>query len=131
MVSPPLCSHARASATHWSQVTSSWPSIIRQTRTDDRMPVVPYEISTDRSRRDLPRGHRFRSPARYRSPGVEFAVVERSVEGSLPFGVYADDGSQVGFARVVTDRATFAWIADVYNEAEHRGHGLGKRLVAE
>jgi GNAT superfamily N-acetyltransferase len=94
------------------------------------MPGVPYEISTDRSRLDLPRVHRFLSTEAYWSPGVAFETVERSVEGSMPFGVYAADGSQVGFARVVTDRATFAWLADVYIESEHRGHGLGKRLVA-
>jgi GNAT superfamily N-acetyltransferase len=91
---------------------------------------VSYEISTDRDRLDLPRVHRFLSTEAYWSPGVSFETVERSVQGSLPFGVYAADGTQVGFARVVTDRATFAWLADVYIEAEHRGHGLGKRLVA-
>ena len=57
-------------------------------------------------------------------------VVERSIANSICFGVYAPGGEQVGFARVVTDRATFAWLADVYIEAAHRGHGLGKRLVA-
>jgi GNAT superfamily N-acetyltransferase len=92
---------------------------------------VAYEISTDPSRLDIPRVHRFLSTEAYWSPGVAYETVERSISGSMPFGVYADDGSQVGFARVVTDRATFAWIADVYIEAEHRGHGLGKRLVSE
>src|SRR3954470_21134077 len=99
-------------------------------RMDDRMPGVAYEISTDPSRLDLPRVHRFLSTEAYWSPGVSFETVERSAAASMPFGVYADDGSQVGFARVVTDRATFAWLADVYIEAEHRGDGLGKRLVA-
>jgi GNAT superfamily N-acetyltransferase len=56
-------------------------------------------------------------------------VVERSIEHSVCFGVYRGD-EQVGFARVVTDRATFAWLADVYILAEHRGQGLSKRLVA-
>ena len=90
-----------------------------------------YEISTDPSRLDLDRIHRFLSTEAYWSPGVAREVVERSVENSLPFGVYADNGEQVGFARVVTDHATFAWLADVYIEQDHRGHGLGKRLVAE
>jgi GNAT superfamily N-acetyltransferase len=93
------------------------------------MSGVPYEISTDRSRLDVERVHRFLSTEAYWSRGVEREVVERSIEGSLPFGVYTSEGEQVGFARVVTDYATFAWIADVYIEAEHRGHGLGKRLV--
>jgi GNAT superfamily N-acetyltransferase len=75
--------------------------------------------------------HRFLSTEAYWSRGVAREVVERSIAGSLPFGVYAPGGEQVGFARVVTDYATFAWLADVYIEPEHRGHGLGKRLVAE
>jgi GNAT superfamily N-acetyltransferase len=95
---------------------------------DDRM-SRDYEISTARERLDVERVHRFLSTEAYWSPGVARAVVERSIEGSLPFGVYSPGGDQVGFARVVTDYATFAWVADVYIEAEHRGHGLGKRLV--
>ena len=91
--------------------------------------VSSYEISTDRSRIDLGRVHRFLSTEAYWSPGVSRDVVERSIEGSICFGVYAPGGQQVGFARVVTDRATFAWLADVYIEQGHRGHGLGKRLV--
>jgi GNAT superfamily N-acetyltransferase len=100
---------------------------------DDRMPPVPseYSISTDRARLDVDRIHRFLSTEAYWSPGVAREVVERSIEHSVCFGVYAPSGDQAGFARVVTDRATFAWIADVYIESEHRGHGLGKRLVAE
>ena len=90
-----------------------------------------YTISTDRGRLDLDRIHRFLSTEAYWSPGVPRDVVERSIENSICFGVYAADGEQVGFARVVTDRATFAWLADVYIESEHRGHGLGKRLVTE
>jgi GNAT superfamily N-acetyltransferase len=94
------------------------------------MPAVGYEISTDKSRLDVERVHRFLSTEAYWSPGVERDVVERSIENSLCFGVYSERGEQVGFARVVSDRATFAWLADVYIESEHRGHGLGKRLVA-
>jgi GNAT superfamily N-acetyltransferase len=91
---------------------------------------VGYEISTDKTRLDLDRVHRFLSTEAYWSPGVPRDVVERSIENSICFGVYSDGGEQVGFARAVTDRATFAWLADVYIESEHRGHGLGKRLVA-
>jgi GNAT superfamily N-acetyltransferase len=99
-------------------------------RMDDRMPLV-YEISTSRDRLDVERVHRFLSTEAYWSPGVAREVVERSIANSLPFGVYTADGEQVGFARVVTDYATFAWLADVYIEEAHRGHGLGKRLVTE
>jgi GNAT superfamily N-acetyltransferase len=88
-----------------------------------------YEVSTARERLDVERVHRFLSTEAYWSPGVARETVERSIAGSLPFGVYTDEGEQVGFARVVTDYATFAWIADVYIESDHRGHGLGKRLV--
>lgn len=53
-----------------------------------------------------------------------------SLGASLCFGAYAaETGAQVGFARVVTDGVTFAWLCDVYVAPEHRGHGLGKRLV--
>jgi GNAT superfamily N-acetyltransferase len=95
------------------------------------MPALGYEISTDRARLDIPRIHRFLSTEAYWSPGVSRDVVERSIVNSVCFGVYTDGGEQVGFARAVTDRATFAWLADVYIESPHRGHGLGKRLVAE
>ena len=89
-----------------------------------------YEISDDPSRLDLDAIHAFLSTEAYWSPGVTRSTVERSIDGSLAFGVYvAGSGEQVGFARVVTDRATFAWIADVYVLSEHRGNGLGKRLV--
>ncbi|HEY0631975.1 MAG TPA: GNAT family N-acetyltransferase [Thermoleophilaceae bacterium] len=91
---------------------------------------VAYTISTDRARLDIPRIHRFLSTEAYWAPGVALDVVERSIANSVCFGVYAADGEQVGFARVVSDRATFAWLADVYIESAHRGHGLGKRLVA-
>ena len=90
---------------------------------------MSYEISTDRSRLDVERIHRFLATEAYWSPGVAREVVERSIEGSLPFGVYTDQGEQIGFARVVTDYATFAWIADLYIEDGHRGDGLGKLLV--
>jgi GNAT superfamily N-acetyltransferase len=87
-----------------------------------------YEISTDRSRLDLDLIHRFLSTEAYWSPGVAREVVERSIEGSMPFGIYRG-GEQVGFARVVTDKATFAWLADVFVVSEHRGRGLSKLLV--
>jgi GNAT superfamily N-acetyltransferase len=87
-----------------------------------------YTISTDRSRLDVDRIHRFLSTEAYWSPGVAREVVERSIEGSMPFGIYRGD-EQIGFARVVTDKATFAWLADVFVLSEHRGRGLAKQLV--
>ena len=88
-----------------------------------------YSISTDPARLDRELIHRFLSEESYWAKGRSREVTERAIRGSFPFGVYLGD-EQVGFARVVTDRATFAWLADVYIEAPHRGHGLGKRLVA-
>ncbi len=90
---------------------------------------MTYEISTDPARLDLDVVHRYLSEEAYWSPGVPRATVERAVENSLCFGVYAPDFSQVGFARLVTDRATFAYLADVFVLAEHRGRGLSKRLM--
>ena len=64
----------------------------------------------------------------YWSPGIERAIVERAIAGSHCLGAYRD-GAQVGFARMITDHATFAWLADVWVEESVRGQGLGRRMV--
>lgn len=87
-----------------------------------------YEISTDRWRLDLAAIHEYLSTESYWARGRAFETVRRAVENSLPFGLYKE-GRQIGFARVVTDYATFAWLADVYVLGEFRGEGLGKWLV--
>jgi GNAT superfamily N-acetyltransferase len=87
-----------------------------------------YEISTDPARLDHELIHRFLAEESYWARGRARDVVERSIDGSLPFGVYRG-GEQVGFARVVTDGTTFAWLADVFVVGSHRGRGVGKRLV--
>ena len=87
-----------------------------------------YLISTDRSRLDIELVHNFLSKTTYWAVGRTRDVVQRSIENSLSFGVYKGN-VQVGFARVVTDYATFAWIADVFVLPEHRGHGLSKWLM--
>jgi GNAT superfamily N-acetyltransferase len=89
---------------------------------------MSYEISTDRARLDRAAIHAFLS-ASYWSPGIPEAVVARAIEHSLCFGVF-HDGAQVGFARVVTDRATFGYLADVYLLEAHRGRGVARQLVA-
>ncbi|WP_129837781.1 GNAT family N-acetyltransferase [Streptomyces sp. RFCAC02] len=89
-----------------------------------------YEISTDTARLDVPLIHHWLSTDAYWAHGRDLATVERSVRGSLNFGLYAPSGPQVGYARVVTDHVTFAWLCDVYVAREHRGRGLGGRLVA-
>lgn len=88
------------------------------------------EISTDRDRLDLDLVHRFLSEDSYWAAGRARAATERAVAGSLCFGAYDDDGDQVGFARVVTDHATFAWLCDVFVVPAARGRGVGKALVA-
>jgi GNAT superfamily N-acetyltransferase len=87
-----------------------------------------YSISTERERLDLDVVHRFLSEDAYWSPGVPREVVARSIENSLCFGLYRG-AEQVGFARVVTDCATTAYLADVFVLPEHRGRGLGVWLV--
>jgi len=90
--------------------------------------VNGYEISTDPGRLDLDVIHGYLCEA-YWSPGVARDVVERSIARSLCFGLYAPGGAQAGFARTVTDGATFAWIADVFVLEPHRGRGLGVWLM--
>jgi GNAT superfamily N-acetyltransferase len=87
-----------------------------------------YPISIDRARLDVEFIHGFLSSRAYWAQGRPLNVVQRSIEGSLCFGVYKW-ALQVGFARVVTDRATFAWLCDLFVEEAHRGRGLGKWLV--
>jgi GNAT superfamily N-acetyltransferase len=87
-----------------------------------------YLISTDRNRLDLDAIASYLSEESYWARGRSRETIVRGIENSLPFGVYKD-GAQVGFARVVTDYATFAWLADVYVLSEDRGQGLGKALV--
>ena len=87
-----------------------------------------YEVSTDQARLDIDAMHAFLTTS-YWSPGVSRELVERGARGSLPFGLYAPDGAQVGYARVVTDGASFAWVADVYVLEGHRGRGLGIWLM--
>ena len=89
-----------------------------------------YTVSTDRSLLDLPLIHTFLSTQAYWCLNIPFATVKRSVENSLCFGVYLGD-RQVGFARVITDYATIAYLGDVFILPEHRGKGLSKRLIGE
>jgi GNAT superfamily N-acetyltransferase len=86
-----------------------------------------YTISTDPARLDAVAIERFLGQS-YWAAGIPPDTLRRSLAGSLCFGLYAG-GTQVGFARVVTDRATFAWLCDVWIEESHRGDGLGQWLV--
>ena len=86
-----------------------------------------YEISTDASRLDLDAIHAFLSTT-YWSPGIPIETVRRAIQNSVCVGAYLGS-MQVGFARMVTDKATFAYLADVYVLAEHRGRGLSARMI--
>jgi GNAT superfamily N-acetyltransferase len=87
-----------------------------------------YSISTDKAKLDVGLVHEYLSERSYWAQGRPLDVVETSIEHSICFGVY-DGDRQVGFARVVTDHATFAWLCDVFILESHRGCGLGKWLV--
>jgi GNAT superfamily N-acetyltransferase len=88
-----------------------------------------YEITCDKARLDVDGIHHFLAQS-YWSPGIPRTTVERAIANSLCFAILHED-KQVGFARVVTDKATFAYLADVYVLPEHRGQGLSKRLMGE
>ena len=87
-----------------------------------------YLISTDHARLNVELIHDFLSNTTYWAVGRTREVVQRSIENSLSFGIYKGV-DQVGFARVVTDYATFAWVADVFVLPEYRGRGLSKWLM--
>jgi GNAT superfamily N-acetyltransferase len=87
-----------------------------------------FLISTDLARLDLNMIHGFLTNC-YWARGIPRDVVARSIEHSLCFGVYDDADAQLGFARVISDYATFAYIADVFVLESHRGRGLGKKLM--
>jgi GNAT superfamily N-acetyltransferase len=87
-----------------------------------------YTISTDNERLEIQTIHNFLSNDSYWAQGRSVETVQCSLDNSFNFGLYKKD-KQIGFARVVTDYATFAWIADVFVLPEHRGQGLSKWLM--
>jgi len=86
-----------------------------------------YVISTDRSRIDVAAVHAFLSRS-YWSPGIPEDIVRRGIAGAICFGIY-HGRAQVGFARVITDQATYAYLADVYVLEAHRGRGLARWMM--
>jgi GNAT superfamily N-acetyltransferase len=90
-----------------------------------------YEISTDHARLDAALIHQWLSEDAYWALGRSREKQDHAVAASLNFGVYDSvSGAQVGYARVVTDRTTFAWLCDVYIAPADRGKGLGTALAA-
>jgi uncharacterized protein (DUF952 family) len=90
---------------------------------------LEYTVSTDRTRIDMDCVYRFLSRDAYWSTGIPRDVVERALGNSLCFGLYTPAGDQAGFSRVVTDYATYGYLADVFVLPEHRALGLGLWLV--
>jgi GNAT superfamily N-acetyltransferase len=86
-----------------------------------------FEIDTDKARLDFALIHGFLARSHW-AAGIPEDVLRRAIENSLCFGVYSG-GAQIGFARVVTDRATFAYLADVFVLEPYRDSGIGQRLV--
>ncbi|CAN5148121.1 GNAT family N-acetyltransferase [soil metagenome] len=90
-----------------------------------------YTVSDDPGHLDLGLIHRWLSDESYWAAGVPEAVMRRAVENSLNFGVYDGDPGQrqAAYARVVTDRATFGWLCDLFVLPDHRGKGLARLLM--
>lgn len=98
---------------------------VNNRQTTDNMSIA---ISADKSMLDVTMIHRYLSEHSYWAKNIPIETVERAIENSLCFGVYSDN-TQVGFARVITDCATFAYLADVFVLPEYRGNGLSKHLL--
>jgi GNAT superfamily N-acetyltransferase len=88
-----------------------------------------YWVSDDKSLIEPERVHHWMSKESYWAAGRRYEVMQRAIENSLVLGLYAPDGTQAGFARLVTDYSTFAWLCDVFVADEHRGRGIGSFLV--
>jgi GNAT superfamily N-acetyltransferase len=88
-----------------------------------------FIFSDQKERLDLKAIHHYLSIESYWAKGIPFATVKRSIENSLCFGIYKDQ-EQVGFARWITDKATFAWLCDVYVKQNYRGLGLSKKMMS-
>jgi GNAT superfamily N-acetyltransferase len=88
-----------------------------------------YIVTDDRGNLDLPLIHRWLSEESYWAQACTIEVVAKSIERSVALGCFSPSGAQVGFARWVTDGATFGWLCDVFVDEAFRGQGLGKFIV--
>ena len=91
------------------------------------VPSGALEIDSDKARLDLTLVHAFLTRSHWAN-GIPFAVMKKAIDNSLAFGLYRD-GRQIGFARVITDHATFAYFADVFVVEGERDRGLGRHLI--
>ena len=88
-----------------------------------------FYISTDKSLLDIKVIHRYLNEDSYWAKGRSKETIKKSIQHSLCFGIYDNTHKQVGFARVVSDYAVFAWLLDVFVLKNHQGKGLGKQLI--
>lgn len=88
-----------------------------------------YTISDDPTRFDLPTAHRWIAEQSYWGKGIPYTTFAAAVRNSLIFSAFDAGGEMAAMARVVTDRATFGWLCDVFVDEAHRGQGLGKALM--
>lgn len=88
-----------------------------------------FVFSDDINKIDAVAVHRYLSSSSYWAEGIPLETVVKSIENSLCFGIYKDT-QQIGFARWITDKATFGYLADVYVEENYRGLGLSKKLIS-
>jgi GNAT superfamily N-acetyltransferase len=93
-------------------------------------PSDEYVFSSATERIDRARVHRWLSEEAYWARGRTRAHQDAAIDGSRNYGVYAADGAQVAYARVVTDGVGFGWLCDVFVDTAARGHGIGKMLIA-
>lgn len=89
-----------------------------------------FTLSDDLARFDLARAHHWIAGESYWAKGIPLETFGRAVANSLTVGAFAADGAMAAMARVVTDRATFGWVCDVFVDGAYRGAGLGKILMA-
>lgn len=87
-----------------------------------------FTISTNKSRLNVEYVHQYLSNRSYWAENIPVDVVQKSIDGSICFGIYVDE-AQIGFARVITDSACFAYLADVFIDEQYRGRGLSKWLM--
>jgi GNAT superfamily N-acetyltransferase len=87
-----------------------------------------FVISTEKSKLDIDYIHNYLCNESYWAENISIAVVKKAIEGSLCFGIYNED-KQIGFARVITDMACFAYLADVFVDKSYRGLGISKWLM--
>jgi GNAT superfamily N-acetyltransferase len=104
---------------------------LRSQKNDTRETIGKFLFSTDKAKLNIRYVHQYLAEQSYWAKNVPLEIVVESIEHSITIGIYDTDHDlrQIGFARVVTDRATFGYLADVFVDEAYRGHGLSKELM--